>query len=271
MPGQPPAAPGSTREATLPSRAHRQAWQDWGAVNPLFSILTDPRWRHGGDVDEFLATGEGTVAQLMAEVDRLGLGRERRAALDFGCGVGRLTAPLARRFDQAVGVDVAESMLVTARRLHASVPNCRFVRNDTDDLSRYADTSFDLVVRLFVLQHLDSDRAIETLLAELVRVLAPGGALVVNLCSAVAPPTPPLPLATRAGLRARAAAGLRRAGVPPGVLYRALDWTPPMTMRPITEARARAVLEAAGGRIAHMGEPEGDRGGTVHHFFYVTS
>lgn len=258
------------REATLPSRAHRQAWQDWGAVNPLYSILTDPRYRHGGDVDEFLATGEGTIAQFLAEVDRLGLCRERRRALDFGCGVGRLTAPLARRFGEVVGVDVAESMLAMARRLHASVPNCRFVHNDADDLSQFAGTSFDLVISLFVLQHLDSDHAIEALLAELVRVLAPGGALVVNLCSAVAPPTPPPAWTTRAGLRARAAAGLRRAGVPAGVLYRALDWTPPMTMRAIAEPRARAVIEGAGGRVAHTSRPETDAGGTVHHFFYVT-
>lgn len=254
----------------MPSRAHRQAWQDWGAVNPLFGILTDPRYRHDGDVEEFLATGEGTVARLVEEVDRLGLCRQRRAVLDFGCGIGRLTVPLARRFDEAVGVDLAESMLAAARRLHASVDNCRFVRNDVDDLSQFAGTSFDLVVSLFVLQHLDSDRAVESLLGELVRVLAPGGGLLVQLCSAVAAPAPLPRLTTRAGLRSRVGAALRRAGVPAGVLYRGLDWTPPMTMRPFPDVRARAVLEGAGGRIVHVDEPEVDAGGTVHHFYYVT-
>ena len=57
----------------MPTRAHRQAWQDWGTVNPLYGILTDPRYRHGGDVKEFLRTGEGTVASLMGDVDGLGL------------------------------------------------------------------------------------------------------------------------------------------------------------------------------------------------------
>jgi 2-polyprenyl-3-methyl-5-hydroxy-6-metoxy-1,4-benzoquinol methylase len=34
-----------------------------------------------------------------------------RRVLDFGCGVGRVTLPLARRVDAVVAIDIADSML----------------------------------------------------------------------------------------------------------------------------------------------------------------
>jgi len=255
----------------LSSNAHKRAWEDWGAVNPLYGILTDPRFRHGGDVDEFLRSGEGTVTPVLDEVERLSLCRQRRTALDFGCGIGRLTAPLAQRFDQVTGVDVSTTMLATARRLHGHVPNCSFVANDRDDLQLFEDASFDLVLCLFVLQHLDSTTAIERYVAELVRVLRPGGAAVLQLSSVVLANRPPLPpLRSRAGVKARSAIALRRLGVPPGILYRTLDWVPEMTMLAMPDEQARSVLEGAGGHIVHVAGPESDAGGTVHRTYYVT-
>lgn len=255
----------------MPSKTHKRAWEDWGTVNPLYGILTDPRYRHGGDVAEFLASGEGTVQAVMAEVERIGLRPRRGSALDFGCGIGRLTAPLARRFDTVTGVDVSAAMLTRANQLHAGLANCRFERNDADDLSLFSGGSFDLVLCLFVLQHLDSVGAIESFLAEFVRVLAPEGALVVQLCSHTAanrPPLPPWP--TRDGIRTRAAMTLRRLGVPPGYLYRALRWVPEMTMLALPDERARDVLSRAGGRVVQVTPPETDAGGTVHRTYYVT-
>jgi SAM-dependent methyltransferase len=255
----------------VPSKTHKRAWQDWGTVNPLYGILTDPRYRHGGDVGEFLESGEGAVASVLAEVERLGLAPRQHACLDFGCGIGRLTGPLARRFDLALGLDVSAPMLAKARSIHADLANCRFELNDTDDLAGRPDASFDLVLCLFVLQHLDTTRAIESFLGEFVRVLAPGGALVVQLCSQTANHRPPLPpWRTRHGARTRAAIALRRMGVPPGILYRTLDWVPEMTMLAIPDERARTVLRDAGGRVVSVSPPETDAGGTVHRTYYVT-
>ncbi len=207
----------------------------------------------------------------MADVERLGLCAERRNALDFGCGVGRLTAPLAKRFDRAIGVDVSATMLDNARRLHRSLANCHFQLNDADDLAQFADASFDVVLSLFVLQHLESTALIETFLGEMARVLAPGGALVVQLCVEFQPHRPPLPpWRSRRGIQARAAILLRRIGVPPGILYRTLDWVPEMTMLAEPHERTRAVLESAGGRIVEVSDPDVDAGGTVHRTYFVT-
>ncbi len=250
---------------------HRQAWEDWGSVDPLYAVLTAPQYRHrGGDRDEFFKTGEDFIDFVLGECDRLGLAQHRGRALDFGCGVGRVTAPLGARFEEVTGLDVAASMVDTARRLHADRSHCRFEVHRADDLSRYADGTFDLVVSVLVLQHLPSRQAILAYLGEFVRVLRPGGALVVQLPSKV-PPPPVLPSwQTRDGLRKRAAPLLRRFGVSADFLYRRLDWVPEMTMTGVPEALIRETLVAGGGDIAWVTPPDIDRGGTESRIFFVT-
>jgi 2-polyprenyl-3-methyl-5-hydroxy-6-metoxy-1,4-benzoquinol methylase len=253
------------------SKMQRQAWEDWGSVDPLYAVLTDPQYRHrGGDRAQFFRTGEEFVAFFVGECDRLGLVQRRDTALDFGCGVGRVTAPLASRFESVLGLDVAQSMVDTARQLHADRPNCRFQVHRAEDLGGHGDESFDLVVSVLVLQHLSSQPAILRYLGEFVRVLRPGGALVVQLPSKVpSPPTLP-PWSTGDGLRKRAAPRLRRLGVSAEFLYRRLDWVPEMTMTGVPEDLIRETLTAAGGTIAYTTPPDIDRGGTESRIFFVT-
>ena len=87
-------------------------WQAFGEDDPLWAILSHAdkrgnRW----DLDEFLETGEAEITEVLAEatglVPSLAFGR----ALDFGCGVGRLTQALARRFATVDGVDIAAAMV----------------------------------------------------------------------------------------------------------------------------------------------------------------
>ena len=88
-------------------------WDALERTDPLWAILTEPSKRYGGwDLAEFFASGERAVAEVMREVDALGrlpLSRRRRA-LDFGCGVGRLTQALCHYFGSCDGVDIAPSM-----------------------------------------------------------------------------------------------------------------------------------------------------------------
>jgi ubiquinone/menaquinone biosynthesis C-methylase UbiE len=253
------------------SKMHRQAWEDWGSVDPLYAVLTAPQYRHrGGDHDEFFKTGEEFVGFVLGECDRLGLAQHPGRALDFGCGVGRVTVPLGGRFDSVTGLDVAQSMVDTARQLHADRPNCRFEVHRAEDLSRYGDETFDLVVSVLVLQHLPTTQAILAYLGEFVRVLRPGGALVVQLPSKVPPPPTLPPWQTRDGLRKRVAPLLRRLGVSAAFLYRRLDWVPEMTMTGVPEALIRETLAAAGGDVVHATPPDIDRGGTESRIFFVT-
>jgi 2-polyprenyl-3-methyl-5-hydroxy-6-metoxy-1,4-benzoquinol methylase len=87
-------------------------WNELGGQDPLWAILTWPgkkgrKWR----TDEFFETGKQEIADVMASTMSLGIPVERKRALDFGCGVGRLTQALAVHFDQVASVDIAASML----------------------------------------------------------------------------------------------------------------------------------------------------------------
>jgi ubiquinone/menaquinone biosynthesis C-methylase UbiE len=96
--------------------------------------------------------------------------------LDVGCGTGEFTSRVARLFPEAaaIGVDLVETSLELARSRCADLGDrVTFVRGDAYELP-FGDGVFDLVACRHVLQAIpDAPRV----LAELVRVLAPGGRL----------------------------------------------------------------------------------------------
>ena len=96
-------------------------------------------------------------------------------ALDVGCGPGTVTASLARAAQPdglALGVDISEPMLARAVRAESG-PRIGFLRADAQRLP-LRDETVDAVVSIAMLQ-LIPDPA--TALAEIARVLRPGGRL----------------------------------------------------------------------------------------------
>jgi SAM-dependent methyltransferase len=93
--------------------------------------------------------------------------------LDVATGPGDLAARAAARGASVVGVDIAEPVVALAARLH---PHLDFRRADAHELP-FAGGTFTAVLANFLLPHLaDHARAV----AEMVRVLAPGGRLAVS-------------------------------------------------------------------------------------------
>jgi SAM-dependent methyltransferase len=169
------------------AKAHRRDWEDLAELDLYWAALTDRTKRSGAwDRAEFLATGEREIEGLLRYAAELGYPRGREAALDFGCGPGRLTRALALRFREAVGVDVSSRMVREAREINADVPNCRF--EGADAMDRFAGDSFDLVYSNLVLQHVSDGAAVAGYVAEFVRLLAPGGLLATFSCSGGVPP-----------------------------------------------------------------------------------
>jgi SAM-dependent methyltransferase len=174
--------------------ALQRQWDAWGRKDALWAAVTrtDKRGRRW-DVAEFLRSGEDEVDGALRHLGELGVDVPRGRALDFGCGAGRFTQALAARFERADGVDIAPSMLREARRLNVHGPRCSYHLNARADLSRFPDASFTFVYSMLVLQHMRPEYA-KRYLAELLRVLAPGGALVLQLPTQVPAPasgTPP--------------------------------------------------------------------------------
>jgi ubiquinone/menaquinone biosynthesis C-methylase UbiE len=158
-------------------------WERLGAEDPLWAVYVAPGTRGGAwDVERFFATGRDELEQAFAVLEPLGVPAAHGTALDFGCGVGRLSRPLRERFDRVVGVDVSEPMLVQARKLERGAERIEFVLNRREDLSFLPDGEVDLVYSSLVLQHLPK-RLAARYLCEFVRVLAPGGAAVVQVAT----------------------------------------------------------------------------------------
>jgi SAM-dependent methyltransferase len=161
----------------------RHTWGTLGADDPLWAILSRPDMRGGRwDADAFFAAGETEIGAIEGHLAEFGLPRERRLALDFGCGVGRLTRALAARYAQVIGVDIAPSMLAQAQRLLATCDNVRFVENAAARLEFAADASVDLVYSVITLHH-NPPALQRAYIDEFLRVLAPGGVAVFQIAT----------------------------------------------------------------------------------------
>jgi trans-aconitate 2-methyltransferase len=105
-----------------------------------------------------------------------------RTAIDIGCGPGNSTALLAARFPQASirGLDSSADMLAAARQ---RLPQLRF---DLQDIASWDEPGpFDLILGNAVLQWVPRH---ELLLPALVRKLAAGGALALQMPDNLAEP-----------------------------------------------------------------------------------
>jgi ubiquinone/menaquinone biosynthesis C-methylase UbiE len=94
-------------------------------------------------------------------------------ALDVGTGAGALALALAPHVREVVGLDLVPELLAKAR--DRAPENAEFVDGDADALP-FGPDSFDVVCTARTLHHVVRP---ELVLAEMVRVLRPGGAMLV--------------------------------------------------------------------------------------------
>ena len=228
-------------------------WDDLAAVDPLWAVLSADGKRNGGwQLDEFFATGEADVAAILATAAELDRPARTGTALDFGCGVGRLTRALAGRFTTVLGVDVSPRMVEQARRLNTHTANASF-----ETAEEPPPGPFDLVVANLVLQHLPTKALARVYVDRLIQATAPDGLTVFQL------PTR-LPLARRIQPRRRLHTALRSLRINPQRLHAA--GLHPVRMLALPEADVRATVEQAGATVART-EPAGEAGLRyyVHH------
>src|SRR5215813_9059413 len=96
--------------------------------------------------------------------------------LDIGVGGGRTTPYLSTKARRYVGIDYAQAMIDACRR---RFPELEFQCEDATDLRRFGDGSFDVVVYAFNgIDYIPTDQGRLRCLAEVRRVLRPGGRLI---------------------------------------------------------------------------------------------
>jgi len=93
--------------------------------------------------------------------------------LEAGCGGGQCSIAFAKQGARASGIDLSDEQIAYARRLAAKEGvDVSFYQGDAADLSRFPDSSFDVVFSAYALLYVPE---IERCLAEVQRVLRPGG------------------------------------------------------------------------------------------------
>jgi SAM-dependent methyltransferase len=130
--------------------------------------------RREQDDEEFFSTAADIVKGFEWDLKRV---RGRDAALEIGCGPGRLLRPLARHFTEIHGVDVSDEMIRLAQERLKDTPNAHAHHTSGSDLAQFPDDKFDFVYSYAVFQHIPSREVVFNYLREARRVLKPGGLL----------------------------------------------------------------------------------------------
>jgi SAM-dependent methyltransferase len=111
---------------------------------------------------------------------------EGRSFLDIGCSWGRWSIAAANRGYRPIGIDQNVEALEAAQRVASQlgVP-ARYVSAEAQQLP-FPDDTFDVVFSYSVLQHFTKEEAVRSL-AEIGRVLRPGGTSLLQFASAWGP------------------------------------------------------------------------------------
>lgn len=259
-----PGMPAATALASL-----HDTWETLAQSDPLWAILTCEDKRQGRwDPQEFFETGRQEISATLRRLDELGIELDRTAALDFGCGAGRLTQALARHFQRAVGVDISETMIRLARQ-YSQQENTTFILNQRNDLSTLPDNSFSFLYTGRVLQHIRPELT-ERYVRDFFRVLAPGGVAAFQIPNveltgvaavpAVAPAPPDLPVEVTAASAPDAPDRPRDPN--PSTL-------PAIEMYVVPQAEVMRWIEESGGEVLNVAEDEIAGPAWISHTYYV--
>jgi SAM-dependent methyltransferase len=124
-------------------------------------------------------------------------------------------------------------MTKLAREFNQDVPGCSFVLNDQDSLAKFQDDSFGFVYTSIVLQHIAGPYN-KRYIAELIRVLKPGGVLVFQVPDQLRE-NMSQKLRTKLAIRSRLRRLLRKSYL--------------MEMHCISEAAIRELVQSKGARV----------------------
>ena len=141
----------------------------------MWVVLTDPskkgkKW----DKDDFFATGRQDVKAALEKLRELGVKLDFNRALDFGCGVGRLSQALGEHFDRVDGVDVSASMIEHARALNRRPEKVTYHLNVKEDLSDFPSHTYSFIFSVISLQHIPPTFQ-KKYIVEFMRLLKPQG------------------------------------------------------------------------------------------------
>lgn len=156
----------------------RDTDSDWAEIaksEPYFGVITDQAYLKGNLTDDalerFWASGQQDV-QWQVDLLKAHYGDFKPSvALDFGCGVGRLTKVMATIAETVYGIDVAPAMLEIARQ--QAPANVTYT-------AQIPAVELDWINSLIVFQHIPPSRGAR-IISELAGKLRSGGAITLHI------------------------------------------------------------------------------------------
>jgi len=158
-------------------RKQNENWEKLATIDPYWSILVeDGTINNKWSVDKFYDTGKVQISKILSFLSNIGIKFQTENALDYGCGVGRLTEALSGYFKEVYGVDFSNRMIDLAIQ-HNPYSNVKYLRTNGYDLKMFPDRKFDFIISLITLQH-SPPKIQYDLIEEMMRVCSPKGIII---------------------------------------------------------------------------------------------
>lgn len=153
-------------------------WERLGKSDPYWAVLSVPE-KKGGKWDklDFFQTGEDEIMSILEHLSNLKIGINKSVAIDYGCGVGRLTRALSKNFEKVIGIDISSSMLAEAQAVNSGFRNIDFFISNGRIINNIPDSSIDFIYSNITLQHSPIDAQI-SIVKEFLRILSDEGVAV---------------------------------------------------------------------------------------------
>lgn len=159
-------------------------WEELGKLAPYHAVLTYKDFADATLSDEalskFFSSGETHLSNLLSVIqNRIDPSFTPSSMLDYGCGVGRILIPMARKAQSVCGIDVSHAMLEECQRnlTKHNLSNCDLIHaNRLSDLEEV----FDFIHSYIVFQHIPPTKGIQ-LFTSLLDKLSPRGLMALHV------------------------------------------------------------------------------------------
>jgi ubiquinone/menaquinone biosynthesis C-methylase UbiE len=150
-----------------------QFWNERARENAPHFIATNAASYDQPDMAAFFNSGEEEVSHFLAAIDYNP--SVEMKMLEIGCGIGRMTRALAKRFGTVYGIDISSEMIDQGKRYLADCSNVHLSVSSGTDLCQFDNASIDFCFSYIVFQHIPDPAITVNYISEIGRVLKPGG------------------------------------------------------------------------------------------------